>query len=521
MGGTARDVVVVGRGPVGQLAAILLGARGWEVVLVERWPEPYPLPRAVTFDHEVGRVLGAAGIGGGLAAVSEAATEYEWRNAAGQVLLRFAWDRPGITGWPRASMFAQPELEALLAKRIAAMPNVEVRAGCEAVAVHQDDRRAVVRVRDGAGTEGELSARYVVGCDGAKSTVRRFMDTTVTDLGFFHDWLIVDVVPGRPREWRPANLQICDPARPTTVVSGGPGRRRFEFMRLPGESAAELNRAETAWRLIAPWGLGPDNTVLERHTVYTFQARWADRWRDGRLLLAGDAAHLMPPFAGQGMCAGLRDAANLAWKLDLVLSGRADPDLLDSYTAERTAHVREAIETSIELGKVICVLDPDAAAERDRAMNAAGGGTVVDTLPDQPLTTGVLADRPADRAGMLCPQGRVRYGGREGGFDEVVGTGFAVLCAAEPGTLLDDGRLAFCERLGAHVLRIVAPGEPGEPAEPGFGTVVDLDGVYRALLDGHEAVVVRPDFYVFGAGGAAALVDGLRDRLGASGVLGA
>ena len=157
-----------------------------------------------------------------------------------------------------------------------------------------------------------VKARYVVGCDGANSFVREHMGTGLTDLGFFYDWLILDVIPHEEREWRPFNLQMCDPRRPTTVVSGGPGRRRWEFMRLPGETIEELNTEQTAWRLLAPWDLTPGNADLERHTVYTFQARWADRWRNGRILIAGDAAHLMPPFAGQGMCSGVRDAANLA-----------------------------------------------------------------------------------------------------------------------------------------------------------------------------------------------------------------
>ena len=171
-----------------------------------------------------------------------------------------------------------------------------------------------------------VTTRYVVGADGANSLVRQWIGSTVTDLGYFHDWLVIDLLMHAPLEdfdFSPPAWQLCDPARPTTLVPGGPGRRRFEFMRLPTETVDELNEAETAWNLLAPWGITPATAKLERHTVYTFQARWCDTWRKGRLLLAGDSAHLMPPFAGQGMCSGLRDAFALAWRLDLVLDGRA------------------------------------------------------------------------------------------------------------------------------------------------------------------------------------------------------
>ncbi|WP_256061454.1 FAD-dependent monooxygenase [Streptomyces sp. DfronAA-171] len=200
-------------------------------------------------------------------------------------------------------------------------------------------------------------------------------------------------------------------------------------MRLAHESIEELNTEESAWRLLAPWGRTPENTTIERHTVYTFQARWVDRWREGRLLLAGDAAHQMPPFAGQGMCSGLRDAVNLAWKLRLVLDGHADAGLLDTYTSERSAHVQHAIAMSMELGKVICVLDPEEARARDTRMIAAGADPAR-ALPEAPppvLGDGVL-QRAADGgraagAGHLTPQFPVTHEGRTELLDELTGGG--------------------------------------------------------------------------------------------------
>ena len=351
------DIAIVGYGPVGNALAILLAQLGRRVVVLERWPEPYPLPRAVHFDHEVGRIFQACGIGDEIRAISEPAAVYEWRNAAGTTLLRFGREGDGPSGWPASSMVNQPAIERLLDERARTL-GVEVRRGVEVTRVDQRDDHVVV-----GGAEGPiLSASYVIGCDGANSTVRTRLDLPVTDLGFFYDWLIVDVILDEPRVFDPINLQICDPARPTTVVSGGPGRRRWEFMKLPDESLDELHDEQRAWELLEPWDVHPGNARLERHAVYTFNARYAEAWRAGRVLIAGDAAHLMPPFAGQGLCSGLRDAANLAWKLDLALDGRAAPALLDSYESERMPSARAAIEFSIELGKVICVPDPAEAA---------------------------------------------------------------------------------------------------------------------------------------------------------------
>ena len=307
------------------------------------------------------------------------------------------------------------------------------------------------------------------------------------------------------REWKPFNLQICDPVRPTTVVSGGPGRRRWEFMRLPHETMSGLNNEETAWRLLARWELTPDNAELERHTVYTFQARWADAWRRGRVVIAGDAAHLMPPFAGQGMCSGIRDCANLAWKLDLVLSGRAGDALLDTYTSERSAHIQNAIGMSVELGNVICLTDPAAVAARDEVMLKAEGRPRSRCRRSRRrcwarAVLSVTADGgPGGIAGQLSPQGLVRSAaGTTGLFDQVTGTGFVLLGRGESVKNIDESARASLAELGAHVVRVPAPdaeGPIGRGAD-GTQTVIDVDGRYQQWLDavGYEAVVIRPDY---------------------------
>ncbi|HEY5004595.1 MAG TPA: bifunctional 3-(3-hydroxy-phenyl)propionate/3-hydroxycinnamic acid hydroxylase, partial [Ktedonobacteraceae bacterium] len=330
---TIYDVAIVGYGPIGQMLALLLGQKGYHILVVERWPNRYPLPRAVHYDHEVARIIQAAGVSAALAPTIELTDLYEWRNAQGETLLALDQRGIGLSGWPESSMFAQPVFEAILDGQVMSLPDVHLQRGWEAFRAEQFAdhveltlRKKNVGVGDMSVPDAEtrtMQARYLIGADGANSFVLQQMDTTITDLGFLFDWLVVDVIPHEERQWSPLCWQLCDPARPTTLVSGGKGRRRWEFMRLEGESVEDLNRTETAWQLLAPWQVTPQNATLERHAVYTFRARWADSWQKGRFLLAGDAAHLMPPFAGQGMGVGMRDVMNLLWKLDLVLSGRA------------------------------------------------------------------------------------------------------------------------------------------------------------------------------------------------------
>jgi hypothetical protein len=407
-------------------------------------------------------------------------------------------------------MFCQPELEAMLDARARTLPTVSIERGGEAVGLRLEPDGVALDVPRGDESRRELRAGFVLGCDGANSFVRGQIGSGWHDLGFHFDWLVVDVLPGDPSWGGPTNWQLCDPARPTTLVSGGPGRRRWEFMRLPQETLYELNSEEAAWRLLEPWGVHPGNAKLERHAVYSFRARWADRWRNGRALLAGDAAHQMPPFAGQGMCAGLRDAANLAWKLDLVLRGAANEGVLDTYMTEREPHVAAMIQLSVALGRIICVADPAEAAERDARMigEAKERSSPVDaTLP--PLGPGCFADG-APAAGQLFVQDVVRHQGATGRFDDVVGRGFVLASpAGDPAAALAPELAAWFASLGG-ISAHVAPGAPCEDVNGGYARWFAQHGVAVAL--------VRPDFAVFGAApalaGGAGLVQALRGRLG-------
>ena len=280
------DVAIIGYGPTGQMLSLLLGEKGYQVAVFERWPNLYPQPRAVHYDHEIARVFQAAGIAEALASVVEPGGVYEWRNARGETLLSYNWSDQGVSGWPSSTMFSQPQLEAILDVMVKSLPTVTVYQGWAVEHVEQTQDAVQLQIRKHTVTSsGELlpaedhlsvRGRYVIGADGANSFLRQHMRTSLTDLGFLFDWLVVDIIPHEPREWNPPNVQVCDPVRPTTVVSGGKGRRRWEFMRLPGESVEDLNDSETAWQLLAPWDITPENATLERHALYTFKARWAD-----------------------------------------------------------------------------------------------------------------------------------------------------------------------------------------------------------------------------------------------------
>ncbi|WP_405010018.1 bifunctional 3-(3-hydroxy-phenyl)propionate/3-hydroxycinnamic acid hydroxylase [Kitasatospora sp. NBC_01539] len=494
------DCVVVGGGPVGLLTAVLLAQAGLQVSVVERQAQRYPLPRACTIDHEALRILQAAGLMADHAYLFEPSQGerggYEFRNGEGELLRAIDWNRVAESGWANTNGFHQPDLEAVLEDLAVATPGVTVHRGWTFQDLDQDAGEVSVRVasNDRPAEAVEIRSRWLVAADGANSPVRTRLGIDVGDSGFQADWLVVDYQPLVEEDWSAFVTQYCDPAQPATAVNSGPGRRRFEFMRRADMTVGELGRDSTAWQLMAPWGVTPETARLERHAVYTFRGRWAQSWREGNVFLAGDAAHLMPPFLGQGLCAGLRDARALTWRMGLVHRGLASPSVLDTYGPERTGHVREIIDEAVAAGRVICELDADRAAVRDAEMKkrSADPGAAAQEPPHPRLGEPSLTVPSRGADGRLAPQARVRAGDRVGLFDDVVGGGWQLVSrAGDPAGLLDDEDLAWFRRIGGVIADV-----------SDTGPVQDLDGAYERWFTAHgcETFLARPDFYVFAAG---------------------
>lgn len=483
------DVAIVGFGPVGAMTALQLSDAGLRTVIFERRTEIFDIPRAVGLDSEAMRAFQRLGLADDVLAVVQPprpGEEFCFTDSKRQRLFGMELPAMGPNGWRDLSFFDQPELEALLREKIADRGDIDVRLGFEVRSVEQNDTH--VRVR-GQGRSGdvEIDCSYLVGCDGASSFVRGVTGSKWESLGYDHDWLVVDITVGPDAELPVNAMQVCDPKRLTTYIPGRDPNRRWEFQLIDGDVREQMCSAENIAALLEPW-IALEHYEIRRAAVYQFHAATATEWRSGRIFLAGDAAHQTPPFLGQGVNSGFRDAVCLGWKLPLVLSRESDAALLESYQAERSAHARDLVDRAVGLGQLMETLaareaglpDPHAGSET-RAAPPDGqiippirGGTMIEAQ--------VAAGSPT---GRVLFQPRVR--GADGSVDLLdshLGKGFAIV-----GRTRDDLRVGpevqqLVERLN---VRMVAVDE-----------LEVVEGVPDPLFETCAAAVVRPDRLIFG-----------------------
>ena len=504
------DVAVIGYGPVGVTLAALLGRAGLRVGVFEKSREIFAQPRAVGFDHDAMRIFQRIGVADQLAPHIAPFSDGEYFGVGGRLIRRVRRIPPPYPlTWDPNYTCDQPGMEAVLRGAVARFANVRVYLGEELTAMEDDGIRVRLALRDATGTTRRRAARYVVACDGASSPVRRMLGIAFDSMQYDEPWVVVDVrVEDEHLATLPAtNVQYCQPEQPCTFITCPGNHRRWEFMMERGAPTEGALSEERLWQLLSRW-LKPGQAKIWRASAYQFHALIARDWRRGRVLLAGDAAHQTPPFLGQGMCQGLRDTVNLAWKLDLVVRGKAPDALLDSYTEERRPHVVETTRMAKEIGQLISERDPERARLRDERIYADNGGeapTVLrqDMIPG--LSAGLIAIG-TPKAGKVFPQPMVKSDTDDSLrlLDDLAEPCARLVICSDGDTPLADAAgtntLIAAARAQSMLVQVLRATGAIPPRIDGVAFVQEKDGLLHDWFAAApcRGALVRPDHYVFG-----------------------
>lgn len=514
------DVAIAGFGPVGAAAACLLAKHGARVIIFDQERKIYDKPRAIGMDQEAMRILQECGIAGKLKDHVRPFQGGQWLGVDGEPIARYV-PHPGPypLGWSPNVTFFQPVLETALRERVAEFANVSVLLGHRVKNVTQKCAVLIRAEEVDTGACAEYEADYLLACDGASSTIRTQFGIELHDYAFDEWWVVVDAFLKRETPLPPRNTQYCWPSRPATYINGPQGLKRWELKLLPGETPDAVRSPETLARIMSPY-VDPEALDVWRSAVYRFHALVARTWRKERVFLVGDSAHQTPPFLGQGLCSGLRDADNIAWRILHVEQHGLRPETLADYERERAPHVCSLIERAKEFGSLIGELDVDRARIRDESMREKmrnqGVGTLRQSLIPG-LRHGLIATdgrgQPLPGAGELCPQPVVRDGnGAVCLLFDVLPARFALLAGSPAASLwLSQAGRSLAERLGATTAVI----GQGIPTSSGWHSYQETSTLFLDFLQARDAefIIVRPDRYVYGvaksASGLASLLQDL------------
>jgi 3-(3-hydroxy-phenyl)propionate hydroxylase len=494
---TDYEVIIVGYGPVGVTAANLLGGMGVRVAVIEKEPSIYARARAISTDDEVLRIWQRIGLAERLKQDVLTGRPIDFVDARGRSFLSLAPADRG-NGHPPQAFIYQPALEQVLRDGVRRYPNVEQFLGHECTAVGQDSGGVTVTVRDlGDGSVHILRSAYLIAADGGASPIRTGLGVGFEGHTYQDRWVVIDTKVRRGWDTVDRLRFHCDPARPAVDCPTPLGHHRWEFPVLAGEDEKALVSHDYIWRLLSRYGRSPDEVEILRAVVYKHHVRFAERWRIGRIFLAGDAAHAMPPWIGEGMASGVRDAGNLCWKLAGVVRGELPADVLDSYETERKPHVRAMTKQAVRFGRIITERRPARTILRNVGFRLIGRVGPVHAhfremkwFPDPRHRRGLLA--PGGPAvGRHLPQPWVSTeSGERVRLDDVLGGRWFLLHIgpARPWPAWVGGSVAR--------LRVTPAGSAPAP-----GTIVDADNVLIPWMRRHRATVlaVRPDIVVYAA----------------------
>jgi 3-(3-hydroxy-phenyl)propionate hydroxylase len=490
------DVCIIGMGPTGAVLSALLAQMGLKVLVCDASTEIYAKPRAIALDHEIMRVFQEMGITKAIEPFVEPFTDSQFFGVSGQLIKCMSTLPPPYPlGYVPSLVFSQPPLERVLREKVATLERVQVKLGHRLVALEHATDHVALTFETLATQKEFVKAKYVVGCDGASSFVRQAVGIELEDLGFDQPWLVIDVLLNERgmAKLPKVSMQICEPKRPCTYVIGPKNHRRFEVAINDGEDPKALLAPEQIWALLARW-MTPSDGELWRQASYRFHALVAKQWQRGRVLIAGDAAHQQPPFLGQGMCQGIRDAHNLAWKLAQLIKGQASEALLETYAQERSMHVRELTTRIKAIGLLVAERDEDKARARDEALLKEAAGVIKPTPRQnvQPtLNVGCLSHIAHPAVGTVFPQASVLHHGQETLMDDVLAKGWRLFVLSAH---VHDFAVPALEGLPSIEVIALAPDPTSSGLQECTGVVVDWFSRMKV-----HAALIRPDHCVFGA----------------------